>query len=138
MADYFTPQEWRSIRDTLKGNEAGYGLPQREYGSVLLGSFNIRKLGSSRSRNQNTWDFLATVCGSFDLIAVQEIMDDLSGMQRLMSLLGPGFTLIVSDQTGVFPGERGVGERLGFIYRWSAVERMEVTTDISYDRTPRC
>jgi len=52
-----------------------------------------------------------------------------------MSLLGPEFSLVVSDQTGVFPGEAGLGERLGFIYRWSAVERMEVATDISFDRT---
>jgi hypothetical protein len=102
---------------------------------VLLGSFNIRKLGSSRSRSQDTWGFLAEVCRSFDLLAVQEIMDDLSGLRRLMSLLGPEFSMIVSDQTGKFPGEEGMGERLGFIYRQSAVERMEVATDITYDRT---
>ena len=135
MARTFTSQEWRSIMNTLKGNETSYGLPQREYGSVLLGSFNIRKLGSSSRRNQDTWNFLATICRSFDLLAVQEIMDDLSGLRKLMSLLGPEFTLIVSDQTGAFPGEPGMGERLGFIYRWSAIERREVTTDISYDRT---
>ena len=112
-----------------------FGLPQREYGSVLLGSFNMRKLGSSRSRNQDTWEFLADVCRSFDLPAVQEIMDDLSGLRRLISLLGPEFDLVVSDQTGVFPGESGVGERLGFIYRWNTVERMEVAGDVTFDRT---
>ena len=53
-------------------------------------------------------------------------MDNLSGLRRLMSLLGPEFSMVVSDQTGVFPGEPGVGERLGFIYRWNTVERMEV------------
>ena len=72
-----------------------YGLPQREYGSVLIGSFNIRKLGSARSRNGDTWEFLADVCRSFDLLAVQEIMDNLSGLRRLMSLLGPEFSMAV-------------------------------------------
>ena len=110
-------------------------MPKREYGSVLLGSFNIRKLGSSRSRSPDTWDFLSEVCQSFDLIAIQEIVDDLTGLKRLMGLLGSEFGLIVSDQTGAFPGEPGLGERLGFIYRRSVVERMEVATDISYDRT---
>ena len=62
-------------------------------------------------------------------------MDDLSGLQRLMSLLGPDYSMVVSDQTGVFPGEPGVGERLGFIYRWNVVERMEVASDVTYDRT---
>ena len=134
-AKQFTPAEWKTIMETLDSNRGKYGLPEREYGSVLLGSFNIRKLGSSRSRNANTWEFLAEVCRSFDLLAVQEVMDDLSGLRRLMSLLGPEFDLIVSDVTGKFPGESGLGERLGFIYRWSAVKRTEVATDITYDRT---
>lgn len=135
MATQYTSAEWRTIRETLEPNRGKYGLPEREYGSVLLGSFNIRKLGSSRSRSPDTWEFLADVCRSFDLLAVQEVMDDLSGLRRLMSLLGPDFDLIVSDVTGRFPGESGLGERLGFIYRPSVVKRTEVATDITYDRT---
>ena len=135
MAKQFTAAEWKLIRAKLEADPVRYGLPQREYGSVLLGSFNIRKLGSSRSRSPDTWEFLADVCRSFDLLAVQEIMDDLSGLRRLMSLLGPEFSMVVSDLTGVFPGEPGLGERLGFIYRWNTVERMEVASDVTYDRT---
>lgn len=135
MARGFTAAEWKKIRARLEKDPERYGLPQREYGSILIGSFNIRKLGSSRSRSNDTWEFLADVCRSFDLLAVQEIMDDLSGLQRLMSLLGPEFSLVVSDQTGVFPGEPGVGERLGFIYRWNTVDRMEVASDVTYDRS---
>ena len=135
MAKQFTLAEWKLIRARLEADPVRFGLPQREYGSVLLGSFNIRKLGSSRSRNPDTWEFLADVCRSFDLLAVQEIMDDLSGLRRLMSLLGSEFDLVVSDQTGVFPGEPGVGERLGFVYRWNTVERMEVASDVTFDRT---
>ena len=81
MATQFTSAEWKTIRETLDANRSKYGLPEREYGSVLLGSFNIRKLGSSRSRSQATWEFLAEVCRSFDLLAVQEVMDDLSGLR---------------------------------------------------------
>ena len=135
MARQFTSADWKLIRARLDEDPRRYGLPQREYGSVLLGSFNIRKLGSSRSRNSDTWEFLADVCRSFDLLAVQEIMDDLGGLRRLMSLLGPEFSMVVSDLTGVFPGEPGLGERLGFIYRWNTVERMEVASDVTYDRT---
>ena len=83
MATQFTSAEWRRIREKLEAAPEWYGLPQREYGSVLIGSFNIRKLGSARSRNSDTWEFLADVCRSFDLLAVQEIMDNLSGLRRL-------------------------------------------------------
>ena len=58
-------------------------------------------------------------------------MDNLNGLRRLRSLFGPEFSMVVSDQTGVFPGEPGVGERLGFIYRWNTVERMEVASDVT-------
>ena len=34
------------------------------------------------------------------------------------SLLGPAFSMVVSDQTGVLPGEPGVGERLGLTPPW--------------------
>ena len=135
MAKGFTASEWEAVNARLRADPKRYGLPQREYGSVLLGSFNIRKLGKTRNRSADTWGFLAETCRSFDLVAVQEIMDDLSGMQRLMSLLGPEFGLVVSDMTGAFPGDPGVGERLGFIYRWNVVERMEVASDVTYDRS---
>lgn len=82
MAKQFTAAEWRLIRERLSEDPTRYDLPQREYGSVLIGSFNIRKLGSSLSRSKNSWEFLAHVCRSFDLLAVQEIMDDLSGLRR--------------------------------------------------------
>ena len=135
MATQFSSAEWDLIKAKLRADPERYGLPQREYGSVLLGSFNIRKMGNTRNRSADTWEFLADICRSFDLIAVQEIMDNLDGLQRLMSLLGPDFNLVVSDMTGVFPGEPGVGERLGFIYRWNTVERMEVASDVTFDRT---
>jgi len=131
----FTSAEWTAIRKTLEENPEKFGLPKRVYGSVTLGSFNIRKLGSSRGRSQDTWEFLAYVCRHFDLLAIQEIMDDLSGLRRLMSLLGPEFGLIISDTTGAFPGKRGLAERLGFIFNWRIVERTEIATDITYDRT---
>lgn len=77
MAETLTATEWSLIRERLAKDPDRYGLPRREYGSVFLGSFNIRKLGSSRSRNSDTWRFLAHVCRSFDLLAVQKIMGNL-------------------------------------------------------------
>jgi len=131
----YTKDEWKTINATLDNNPDKYGFPRRIYGTALMGSFNIRKLGSSRNRSAETWQFLARICKQFDLIAIQEIMDDLSGLNRIMEYIGPEFGMVVSDKTGVFPGASGLGERLGFIFRWSIVERGEVISDITYDRT---
>jgi len=134
-AKQFTNVEWKKIKTTLAKSPQKYGFPERIYGSAVIGSFNIRKLGNARSRNSATWDFLAHICQQYDLIALQEIMDDLSGLQGIMDRLGPDFGMIVSDRTGAFPGSTGLAERLGFIFRWSIVNRGEVVSDISYDRT---
>lgn len=134
-AKQFTPAEWKKINVTLKEDPVKYGLPERIYGSVVLGSFNIRKLGSVRKRSPETWQFLSETCRHFDLLAIQEIQDDLSGLRRLMELLGPDFGLIISDVTGAFPGGKGLAERFGFIYNRRLVERTEIATDITYDRT---
>lgn len=134
-AKQFTKDEWKTINELLENNPEKYGFPKRVYGSVLLGSFNVRKLGSSRNRSPETWEFLARICRQYDLIAIQEIMGDLSGLNRIMEHLGSEFGMIVSDKTGVFPGANGLGERLGFLFRWSVVERGEIVSDITYDRT---
>ena len=131
----FTVAEWGKINATLDKDPGKFGFPQRIYGSAVIGSFNIRKLGNARGRSPQTWEFLARMCGQYDLLAVQEVMDDLGGLRRIMDLLGPEFGMIVSDRTGAFPGAAGLAERLAFIFRWSIVCRGEVVSDISYDRS---
>ena len=131
----FTVAEWNRIERKLEEDPRRFGFPERIYGSTLIGSFNIRKLGASRARDRRTWGFLARICAQFDLLAVQEVMDDLSGLRTLMELLGPDFGMIASDKTGAFPGEPGLGERLAFIYNRRAVSRTEIATDITYDRS---
>jgi len=135
MSKYFSEEEWKKINHELLENPQKYGFPKRVYGSVVIGSFNIRKLGGVAKRNKETWDFIAKVCAQFDLLAVQEVMDDLSGLKHLLELMGDEYGMIVSDKTGVFPGDQGLGERLAFIFRWSVIKRGEVVSDITYDRS---
>ena len=131
----FSSAQWKQVRAALDGGGIRYGLPDRRYGSIFLASFNIRKLGRIGNRRRETWEFLADVCRHFDLLAVQEVMDDLSGLHHLKTLMGPEFDLIVSDKTGAFPGEPGLGERLGFIFNTRLIRRTDVATDITYDRS---
>lgn len=134
MAEY-TEQEWARIHAALDADEARWGLPYRDYGSVVFGSFNIRKLGSAGKRNEGTWRLLTRVCQRIDLLAVQEVLADLSGLYELKRRLGDDYGMVVSDVTGVFPGDRGNPERLAFLYRRSVVRREDVVSDATYDRS---
>ena len=138
MASRFSNPEWTKIKKELENDPDKYGFPIRNEKSVLLGSFNIRKLGKVANRNKAEWEFLVKICKQFDLLAVQEILDDSSGIRKLhsdMNKQGDHFGLIISDATGTFPGESGSPERLGYIFRWETVERCEVVSDVTYDRT---
>ncbi len=141
-AKEFTPREWTKIRRTLNKDPIGFGLPEYVYGSLVVASFNIRKFGAVRNaanrdkgRDGNTMRFLADVCKHFDLIAVQEVMDDMTGIRKLREMLGDEYGLIVSDIVGTFPGESGNEERLAYLYNRRVVHRGELVAEVSTSRT---
>jgi len=130
----FTEQRWQAINKELSRRPKRYGLPIRRSSSVVIGSFNALKLGKA-SNSAKRWEFLTKFVSRFDLLAVQEIMDDLSGIRRLHQSLGSSYKLVVSDTTGAFPGDGGLRERLAFLYRPSRVRLNELVSDITYDRS---
>ena len=137
----FDKEQWAKIRKELDRDPEHYGLPPRIDGSVVVASFNIRKLGSLREpggdggRDPETMKFLRDVCRHFDLLAIQEVMPDMTAVRKLRELMGKRYGLVASDTTGTFPGDPGNPERHVFIYNTDVVRRAELVTDLTYDRT---
>ena len=136
----FSTSEWNRINRSEPFE--CFGLPERRTKSVVIGTFNIRKLGSLKKRGSQAWAFLERICERFDLLAVQEVMDSLEGLRHLQKALGQDYGLVVSDVTGgvfnpedVIKGRRGNNERLAFLFNWKRIRRTELASDISYDRT---
>ncbi|MCK4785155.1 MAG: hypothetical protein KAV87_15505, partial [Desulfobacteraceae bacterium] len=96
----FSSSKWKKINeelnDCLSQESEPYGLPEQREKSVLLGTFNIRELGKIENRSEEAWDFLVMICQRFDLLAIQEVQDDLSGIRELHNRLGKSFGLVVS------------------------------------------
>jgi hypothetical protein len=130
----FSDQQWQAIDTRLSQDPRRYGCPIRRNDSVVIGSFNALKLGKDDD-NKKRWNFLKRFVSRYDLLAIQEVMDDLSGIRRLKKMLGSSFELIVSDTTGAIPGSRGLRERLAYLYRPERIELKELTSDITYDRS---
>lgn len=141
MAKAFSAAEWDAIEAELDGDERAYGLPEggRE-GSLVLASFNIRKLSSPKGRTREL-RFMAKFCARCDLVAVQEVMDNLDGLRRLKEEMEKQvagtdeFAIVVSDVTGQVPGSKGMPERMAFIYRQRRIRRAEMASDITIDAT---
>ena len=58
--------------------------------TLLLASWNIRELGGTKygGREKEALFYLAEILSRFDLIAVQEVRDNLDALDGLMSILG--------------------------------------------------
>jgi endonuclease/exonuclease/phosphatase family metal-dependent hydrolase len=138
MAEGFSDAQWTQIETLLEQDPGRFQFPERRENSLVIGTFNALKLGSA-DEGKKRWNFLRKICLSFDLLALQEIMDNLSGLERLKDSLGDEtkneYGLVVSDTTGTFPGDRGNTERLAFLFRWTRIQRNDLASDITYDRS---
>jgi endonuclease/exonuclease/phosphatase family metal-dependent hydrolase len=83
--------------------------------TLLLASWNIRELGGTKygGREKEALFYLAEIMSRFDLIAVQEVRDNLDALDALMNILGGWWKYLVSDVT---LGQQGNQERMAFIY----------------------
>ena len=128
----FTPDEWTRINQL---DPDDFGLPVRKNQTFVLGTFNLLKLGNDAD-DKKRWDFLSAICERFDFLAVQEVMDNLNGLRRLVRGLPSTYSVLVSDTTGQLPGDPGGhAERLAFLYRNDRVRLDQLASDITYDRT---
>jgi endonuclease/exonuclease/phosphatase family metal-dependent hydrolase len=83
--------------------------------SLLLATWNIRESDSAAygERLDESIFYIAEIVSRFDLVAVQEVRQDLRALERLMRVLGRDWTYFVTDVT---EGTRGNQERLAFLY----------------------
>ncbi|MDB5344782.1 MAG: uncharacterized protein JWP89_3159 [Schlesneria sp.] len=100
------------LRTSLKN-----GIPQRNVtDTLLLATWNLREFGRNQKagiRLPESLLFLAEIISHFDLVAIQEVNENLADLKRLMKILGDWWEYIVTDVT---PGRSGNQERMAFIY----------------------
>ena len=124
--------------------------------NLIIGTWNIRAFGKiheqwednpdSPKRNLRAMAYIAEIVRRFDVIAIQEVKWDTSGIHRLLTdFLGSDWGMIVSD---VSAGPKGNGERLSYLYDKRRVQPSGLTGEIvlpptdkgdpvlQFDRTP--
>ena len=91
-------------------------IPERDIaGTLLLATWNIREFDSPTygDRKDEPLYYIAEIIDHFDLVAVQEVRDNLGALERLMDLLGSWWKYLLTDVTEGKPGNR---ERMAFLY----------------------
>jgi hypothetical protein len=84
--------------------------------TLLLATWNIREFDSEKygSRTNEAYHYIAEIVSHFDLVAIQEVREDLTALEQLRYILGDEtWDYILTDVT---EGRRGNRERMAFLY----------------------
>jgi endonuclease/exonuclease/phosphatase family metal-dependent hydrolase len=112
---YDLAREVAALRDYRK-HKPGRQIPAKGKGRLLVGTWNVANLGV-QDRLDSDYALIAEVASWFDLVAVQEVNDDLRGIEAIHSHLPSRYDLLFSDASGN-------RERQAFLYDSRKVSRL--------------
>lgn len=106
--------------------------------NVIIGTWNIRSFGSvtekweasqsdSPKRDLHALLCIIEVIKSFDIVAVQEVKNDIKCLRDTMRMLGEDWSFVMTDVTR---GDAGNGERLAFIFNNKRVKLSGLACEI--------
>jgi hypothetical protein len=115
-------------RGRLRQHKAARRIPNRQRGKLLLATWNIANLGArEQKRDPACFDLLAEIIGWFDLVAVQEVRDDVdAGIRQIHERLPRSWDLIFSE-TG------GNDEKMAFLWDTGEASRGELIGKATFE-----
>ncbi|MFO0905102.1 MAG: hypothetical protein U0939_19000 [Pirellulales bacterium] len=115
----------RTLRDRIHSQ-----IPDRTLSeTLLLATWNVREFDSEKygpRTTENDYN-IAEILSAFDLIAVQEVRDNLNALERVRQILGSHWDFLVTDVT---EGPSGNGERLTFLYNTHKVRHTGLAGEV--------
>jgi endonuclease/exonuclease/phosphatase family metal-dependent hydrolase len=123
---YNVDDEITALR-TYRDNKPCRTIPRKTSSHLLIATWNIANLGLQDRRTRD-YKLLAEMINWFDLVALQEVNDDLSGLRRILKQLPASFRTIFSDKAGN-------QERAAFVYDSSKVQLLEKVGEIAIPPT---
>ena len=87
---------------------------------LRIATWNIREFDSSKygQRLEESLYYIAEIISTFDIVAVQEVRDDLDAWNQVMRILGRDWSYIATDVT---EGRSGNRERMVFVFNTKKV-----------------
>jgi endonuclease/exonuclease/phosphatase family metal-dependent hydrolase len=99
--------------------------------TLLLATWNVRDFDSNKfghgPRLAESFHYIAEVIAAFDLVALQEVNEDMRPFEKVMDLLGPSWQYIATDVT---EGTSGNGERMVFLFDSKKVQFKHIAGEI--------
>ena len=105
--------------------------PRTVNDTFLLATWNIRDFDSNKfghgPRLKESLFYIAEIIAAFDLVAVQEVNEDLSAIKTVLQILGSNWDYITTDRT---EGRSGNRERMTFLYDTRKVTFQKIAGEI--------
>lgn len=107
----------------LLTHKASRGLPEKSNDKLLICTWNIANLGL-HDRHDDHYKLIAEILSWFDIIAIQEVYDNLNGLNSLDSHLPSHYDILFSDKGGN-------SERAAYAYNSRKVERLQMVGELA-------
>lgn len=104
-------------------------IPERSDDNLLLATWNLAAFGE-HDRALSHLGLMAEIVAPFDVVAVQEVGEDLTHLEVLLGKLG-------GNWRALYTGVEGDGERLGFLYNAARVRPEGLATELRVQTTSR-
>lgn len=110
----------------MKLMDAGaFQIPKREVDeNIIIATWNIQQFSNNKSKR--ALRYIADIIERFDIVAIQEVKTDLTGLSRLQDLLPGNYRILVSDPTGN-------SERFAFLYDKRTVIATGLVCEIGFN-----
>ncbi|MPY76331.1 MAG: hypothetical protein GEU87_18985 [Alphaproteobacteria bacterium] len=118
-------KERQKLMELLDTDGGEFEVPSRRLNeNLLIATWNIQQF--SNNKTARALQYIADICERFDIIALQEVKTDLTGLARLMDLLPGNYNILVSDPTGN-------SERFAFLYDKRSVISTGLACEIGFN-----
>lgn len=107
----------------LRAHRRARGIPERRDDGLLLASWNIANLGV-QERGDADYALIAEMLSWFDVIAIQEVNENLRGLRAILKHLPASWTAIFTDRSGN-------DERLAYLYRRDRIAHGELLGEVN-------
>ena len=100
--------------DVLNAHKNHRNIPEKSNETILIATWNLTNFGLQKRLVRHI-ELMARIISYFDLVAIQEVADDLKDFETLMRKLGDNYDAVFTDIAGN-------QERLGYIYDKTKVQ----------------
>lgn len=120
---YDVAAQVRALR-RYRREEPGRAVPAKRPDRLLVATWNVANLGVQQ-RRASDFALIAEIVSWFDLVALQEVNEDLSGLRGVLGALPRRYQPLYSDSGGN-------RERMTFVYDTNRVEVLEEVGEVAF------